>query len=434
MPGIAFFEAGLLRSKNSLSIILQVVSGIVMLSVLWTVVGYSLVFGTDNFGFIGDLKHIMLVDVPYDDCTKYAPNIPAGAFALFMMMFAAITPLLMTGAYAERMPAASSWLFSFLWEILIFYPVAHWIWGGGWLKPEGCTDSDRWLCAQDFAGGIVIHTTAGTGSIVVAKMLGRRNGYDRYHGEFPPSNIPLAAVGAAFLWLGWFGFNAGSALQSGAVATSAIVSTQIAASCCALVWIISSGILNEEHAHRPMAENFGKPSVVGALNGVMAGLAGVTPASGFINTQSTIILGLILGLTSFPAQRILKHKLRIDDALDVSVVHGLTGVIGSLFIGFAAESSLADGGRDGIFFGTHSFALLMSQIVAVLAAMVWAGVWTYVIVKIVAATTGLRVSDEDEEVGLDLSQHGEFAYHNLQLKGQEPLFKEGGDDHSMYGI
>eukprot|EP00026_Physarum_polycephalum_P007050 Phypoly_transcript_07103.p1 GENE.Phypoly_transcript_07103~~Phypoly_transcript_07103.p1 ORF type:complete len:456 (+),score=64.00 Phypoly_transcript_07103:64-1431(+) len=400
LPALAFFEAGLLRSKNTLSLITQIIGGFVTLTVMWDLVGYSLTFSPVDWGFVGSpATHFLLLNVPYDDCSPYAKNIPTACFAMFMMMFAAITPLLMTGSFAERVKWKAFIVFTVLWELLVFYPVGHWVWGKGWLYKLG---------ARDFAGGIVIHTTAGTGAFVLAIYLGRRRDFDKYHGEFPPSNLPLAALGATLLWMGWFGFNAGSALASGAVATSAVVSTQIGGSCSALVWIILSWIRD-------------KPSCIAVMNGVIAGLAGITPASGYINSQSTIILGIILGIVSYYSVYLLKHKLRIDDALDVSSVHGVTGIVGSIFVGFAAEKRVNINVDDGLVFGgTHQ---IWAQLVAVGVAAAYGGFVTFVLAFLINKTIGLKIDHEEEERGLDIVEHGEYAYHNLWLAGTEPHYE-----------
>jgi len=282
-----------------------------------------------------------------------------------------------------------------LWEVLVYYPIAHWIWGGGWLEQMG---------AQDFAGGIVIHTTAGVGALILAILLGRRKDFDKYHGEFPPSNVPLAALGAALLWMGWFGFNGGSALTSGSLATSAIASTQIAACSSGCVWLAASWIRD-------------KPSSIAVINGVIAGLAGITPASGYVSSQSSIVIGIILGVASYGSVYLLKHKLRIDDALDVSSVHGLTGVIGSIAIGFCGEKSLNEDGEDGLIFGKGK--LLGIQVLAVVVAAAWAAFWTLIIALIVKKTVGLSITEQEEVEGLDLVEHKEYAYHELWLIGHE---------------
>jgi Amt family ammonium transporter len=248
--------------------------------------------------------------------------------------------------------------------------------------------------ALDFAGGIVIHTTAGVGSLIIALMMGQRKDFDKYHGEFPPSNLPMAAMGAALLWMGWFGFNAGSALTSGSLAVSAVASTQIAACCAAMVWLSLSWLKN-------------KPSSVAVINGVIAGLAGITPASGYVSSQSSIVIGFVLGFASYYSVVLLKHKLRIDDALDVSSVHGVTGVVGSLAIGFCSQKSLNADGADGLFFGNPR--LLGIQVLAVVVAAGWSAFWTFIIAWGVEKTVGLKISEEEEVKGLDLVEHGEFG-------------------------
>eukprot|EP01112_Ceratiomyxa_fruticulosa_P000278 TRINITY_DN10266_c0_g1_i1.p1 TRINITY_DN10266_c0_g1~~TRINITY_DN10266_c0_g1_i1.p1 ORF type:complete len:445 (-),score=64.35 TRINITY_DN10266_c0_g1_i1:232-1566(-) len=402
IPALGFFEAGLLRSKNSLSLITQVFYGVVVLSVLWHIVGFSLSFGSSRGGFIGSFEYALYLNVPYDQCGPYAPNIPAALYAMFMMMFASITPLLMTGSFAERIKWKSFLTLTILYEVIVFYPVCHWIWGKGWLADMGVVD---------FAGGIVIHTAAGSSSLVIALFMGRRKDFDKYGGEFPPSNLPLAALGAALLFMGWFGFNSGSALAAGPIAVSAVVSTQIGGSCSAVMWIA-------------LAWFRGKPSCTSILNGVIAGLAGITPASGFINSQSTIILGFIIGLASYLGVYFLKHKLKIDDALDVSSVHGITGVVGSISIGFLAQRSVNPNLReDGLIFGGNGH-LLGVQVLAVVVVAAYSMALTYVLLKIIDKTMGVKVDSSEEETGLDLTDHGEYAYHNLWLIGHEPHYEK----------
>ncbi|KYQ99652.1 ammonium transporter [Tieghemostelium lacteum] len=409
MPALAFFEAGLLRSKNTLSIITQVISGIVVLTVMWQAFGFSLTFGPTQHGIIGNLNHAFLIGVSYQDCSVHAPFIPSAAYAMFMMMFANITPLLMTGAFAERVKFKAFIILTVFWEIIVFYPVAHWIWGGGWLETQ--------FKVLDFAGGIVIHTSAGVGALVISLYLGKRNGFEKYGGEFPPSNIPLAALGAALLWMGWFGFNAGSALAAGSVATSAVASTQIGGSFSAIVWIVLSWLR-------------GKPSAVAVLNGVIAGLAGITPASGYINSQYSIGLGVVLGLASYLSVYLLKHKLHIDDALDVSSVHGLTGIIGSLAIGFCAEKAINPNGENGVFFGNPR--LLGVQLLAVVVVAAWSAFVTFVLLVVIDKFVGLRIDQQEEDMGLDLVEHGEFAYHNISLTGNEHHYAHINSSHDLF--
>ncbi|XP_004343545.1 ammonium transporter AmtA [Capsaspora owczarzaki ATCC 30864] len=387
MPALAFFEAGLLRSKNTLSIITQIFSGIAVLSTMWNVFGYSLTFGTDQGGVIGTFDNALFLDVSFSRCSPHAPTIPAAVFALFQMMFAAITPLLMTGSFAERLKFRSFMLIIILWEIFVYYPVAHWIWGNGWLAKLG---------TLDFAGGIVIHTTAGASCLVGALLLGRRQGFDQYHGEFPPSNVPLAALGAGLLWMGWFGFNAGSALRAGALSTSAIASTQIGSSMCGCVWFFIAW-----WRHRP--------STLAILNGVIAGLAGITPAAGYINSQASLVLGLVLGVASYFSVHFIKGRLRIDDALDVSSVHGLTGIIGALATGLAADASIDEGIPNGVING-GGWWLFGYQVTGVVVAGTYAAAVTFVIMKAIDRFGGLAISEEEEHHGLDHVEHGERAY------------------------
>eukprot|EP00455_Lapot_gusevi_P044497 TRINITY_DN5566_c0_g1_i1.p1 TRINITY_DN5566_c0_g1~~TRINITY_DN5566_c0_g1_i1.p1 ORF type:complete len:477 (-),score=172.07 TRINITY_DN5566_c0_g1_i1:77-1507(-) len=396
MPALALFEAGLLRSKNTLSIATQIIGGLTVLAFMWNVFGFSLVYSTTVGGIIGNLDNVLLINVSYSDCNpRLSKNIPIAAFAAFQMMFACITPLLMTGAYAERLKFKAFMMITVLWEIFVFYPIAHWIWGGGWLGALG---------VMDFAGGIVIHVSAGIGALVLAIMVGHRHEFEKYHGEFPPSNLPLAVLGAALLWMGWFGFNAGSALSASAVAVSAVASTQIAACVSGIVWLALSWIRD-------------RPSCVALINGVIAGLAGVTPASGYISSESTLVLGLILGVASFYGVVLMKHKLHIDDALDVSSVHGLTGLIGSIFIGFCSETRLNPIAANGVVFGGGR--LLWVQLVGVIVVLVYAAVVTYLIGLVTQHFVGLRITIEEEISGLDMVEHAEFAYHKLVLVGHE---------------
>ena len=300
----------------------------------------------------------------------------------------------MTGAFAERLKFKSFMVFIVLWELLVYYPLAHWIWGGGWLGKWG---------TLDFAGGIVIHTSAGIGSLIAALYLGRRKHFFDFMGEFPPSNLPLAATGGALLWIGWFGFNGGSALASGPVAVSAITSTQVGCSCGAFAWLMLSWLKE-------------KPQSVALMNGALAGLAGITPASGYINTPASIALGFTFGIASFYSVVLMKHHLHIDDALDVSSVHGLTGMLGALGLGFFAQLRIDPlGGADGAFYG-HPMQLVY-QLVGILVALAWAGFWTFVLLKGLDLVTkgGIRIGDDEEEVGMDWAEHHEIAYHKLHV-------------------
>ncbi|UJR34854.1 hypothetical protein I4U23_027634 [Adineta vaga] len=369
---------------------------------MWHLIGYTLVFGHSVGGVIGGLNNILMLDVPYTDCSRHSPNIPAALFGFFEMMFAAISPLLITGAFAERLRYKAFVLFIIGWELLIYYPVAHWIWGDGWLNKN--------FGVQDFAGGMVIHTTSGVSALICGIVLGQRKDFDKYNGEFPPSNLPLAALGGALLWTAWFGFNAGSALQSGSLAVSTVVATQRSAVTSGVIWLIISWIRH-------------KPSATAVLNGVIAGLAGITPASGYIDPQYGAVLGVILGITSYSSIFLIKHKLRIDDALDVSSVHGITGVVGSIAIGFFGQKSFNEDGRDGLFFGTHSPYLLGVQSMAVVITGLWSGIITIILLKLIDKLVGLKGSF-DEEMGLDEEEHGEQAYEWRNSIIGEPLTEQ----------
>jgi Amt family ammonium transporter len=388
IPALGLFESGLLRKKNAVSVFMQIFFGLALLSVMWFVFGFSLSFGPDETtgGLIGNMDWVFLKGVPWDEALDYAPTIPGVLFVKFQLMFAAITPLLLTGTIAERMKFSSFIIFIASWSILIYYPLVHWVWGGGWLAALGVVD---------FAGGIVIHTSVGMGALAAAIVLGRR----RFFGpaiEIPHS-IPLAVVGSSLLWLGWFGFNAGSALASGSLAGNTVIVTHMASSVSALIWVGLSWMRT------------GKPSVVAAVNGAIAGLAGITPASGFVSVEHSFIIGIAIGIASYSTIIIFKEKLKIDDALDVSSVHGTAGIIGALSIGIFASTAVNPGGPDGLLFSGSLDQLGIQAIgVGVAAALGFGG--TYIIMKILDFLIGVRVSPEVEDAGLDISEHAERAY------------------------
>jgi ammonium transporter, Amt family len=384
-PALGFFEAGLIRGKNSLSVIMQTFSGLVILSTLWFVLGFTLVFSPSQGGFIGGFDWLFYNNVPFNESLDYSPTIPGVTFATYQMMFAVITPLLITGAFAERVKWNAFVVFIVVWSILIYYPLAHWVWGRGWLAELG---------VFDFAGGIVIHTSAGLGSLAAALVLGRRKNFGP--DIMVPHNIPLAVIGAALLWIGWFGFNAGSALASGSLAANTLLVTHIASCTSALVWIGLSW------------KRAGKPSSTAAINGAISGLAGVTPASGFISAQNSFLLGIVLGFASYYAILLLKEHLKIDDALDVSSVHGVTGIVGALAIGLIASTLINPAGPDGLLYGNPMQLAVQAFGVAVAAALGFGG--TIIIMKIIDATIGLKVREEEEDIGLDITQHAERAY------------------------
>lgn len=384
-PALGFFEAGLIRSKNSLSILMQTFSGLAILSTLWFVIGFTLVFAPSQNGIIGGLDWLFFHNVPFNDSLDYAPTIPGVSFASYQMMFAVITPLLMTGAFAERLKWSSFFIFIIAWSLLVYYPLAHWVWGRGWLADLG---------VFDFAGGIVIHTSAGLGSLAAALILGRRKNFGP--DIMVPHNIPLAVIGAAMLWIGWFGFNAGSALASGSLAANTLLVTHIGSATSAMVWIFLSW------------KRSGKPSTTAVINGAIAGLAGVTPAAGFIDAQSSFFLGIVLGFASYYSILLLKEHWKIDDALDVSSVHGVTGIIGALAIGILATQIVNPAGPNGLLFGNPMQFAIQALGVAVAAAMGFGG--TVVIMKLIDKTIGLKVKEEEEDIGLDITQHAERAY------------------------
>jgi Amt family ammonium transporter len=385
IPALGFFESGLLRSKNSLSTLMQTFSGLIILSILWFIIGFTLVYAPSSWGIIGGLKWIFFNGVPTNTSIDYAPNIPGATFATYQMMFAVITPLLITGAFAERMRWDAFFVFIIAWSIFIYYPLAHWVWGKGWLAQLG---------VHDFAGGIVIHTSAGMGSLGAALVLGRRKNFGP--DIMVPHNIPLAVIGAGMLWFGWFGFNAGSALSSGSLAANALLTSQIASATAGMVWLLLSWKKSK------------KPSVTGVITGAIAGLAGVTPAAGYISPQSAFFLGIVVGLASYYGILLIKQRLRIDDALDVSSIHGITGIIGSIAIGLVASSIINPSGPNGLFYGNPSQLGIQAVGVAVAAVLGFGG--TIIIMKIINSVIGLRVKEEEEEIGLDTTQHGEREY------------------------
>jgi Amt family ammonium transporter len=386
-PGLGFFEAGLIRFKNGLSAIMHTFSGLAILSTLWFIVGFTLVFGPTQGGIIGGLDHIFYNGVKVHEGFGINVTIPGVTFATYQMMFAVITPLLISGAFAERMKYSAFFIFAIAWSLFIYFPLAHWIWGGGWLAQLG---------VWDFAGGIVIHTSAGMAALAAGLVFGRRKNFGPQ--IMVPHNLPLAVIGATMLWLGWFGFNAGSALAANGVAGNALLTSQIAAATCTLVWLFLSW------------KRSGKPSIAAVINGAISGLAGVTPTAGYISGESAFILGIVLGFGSYYGIVLFKEKLKIDDALDVSSVHGVTGIIGALAIGVAASPLIMEGGPVGWIHGNP--AQLGIQAFGVAVAAAFAFVVSVAIFKIIDKTIGLKVSDEEEEAGLDITQHAEKAFND----------------------
>ncbi|HXC37335.1 MAG TPA: ammonium transporter [Burkholderiales bacterium] len=384
LPGLALFYGGLVRTKNVLSVVIQCVAVTAVVSLLWLAVGYSLTFGDgrDAQAWIGGMDKIFLNGV---GPSAASGGVPEQLFFLFQMTFAVITPALVIGGFAERIRFGAVLIFAVLWLLAVYVPVAHWVWGGGWLAKRG---------VMDFAGGIVVHLTAGVSAMVAALMLGPRRGFP--HMSMPPHNLPLTAAGAGMLWVGWFGFNGGSALAANGLASSAIVATHMGASAGALAWMLVEWL------------RYGKPSVLGILTGMVAGLGTITPASGFVSPMGAVCIGLIAGIVCFFATQWIKRGLHIDDTLDVSPVHGVGGVIGTLLTAVFAAPAL---GGLGFSSDTTIGGQFAAQALGVVSVGIWAAALTWVILKICALTVGLRVEDEHETEGLDLASHGERAYN-----------------------
>ncbi len=393
-PALGMFEAGLLRRKNAVSVFMQIFFGLALLSVMWFTVGFSLTFGPDTGeGLSGNLDWRFLKGVSASEGLKYAPTIPGLLFAMFQMMFAVITPLILTGAVAERMKFSAYILFIVAWTALIYYPLVHWIWGSGWLEKLGVVD---------FAGGIIIHTTTGVGGIAAALVLGRRLGFGP--GIMVPHNIPLAVLGSSLLWLGWFGFNAGSAYSAGGLSGITIINTQIASAVSALIWVVVFWIRTK------------KSSVIAAINGAVAGLAGITPASGYVGVEYALVIGIICGVASSLTVPLFKERFKIDDALDVGSVHGVAGIIGSLLVGIFANAAVNHLGINGLLFGNPHQLELQAIGVGIAVLMGFAG--TFVILKVLKALIPIRVKPEVEEAGLDIEEHAERAYSDEEEYGK----------------
>jgi len=384
-PGLALFYGGMVRSKNVLGTIMQSFIALGVITIQWVLYGYSLAFGPDIGHVIGSLAWIGLKGVGLDPFPDYSATIPHQAFMIFQMMFAVITPALITGAFAERFKFKTYLVFLILWATFVYDPLAHWVWGnGGWIRNLG---------ALDFAGGLVVHISSGIAALAATLVVGKRKGYGDE--PMPPHNLTMTLLGAALLWFGWFGFNGGSAVASGSLATSAFVVTHISTAAAALSW------MTVEWAYR------GNPTVLGAASGAVAGLVAITPASGFVGPVSAIVIGLAAGVLCYFAIN-LKNRLGYDDSLDVVGVHGVGGTWGALATGLFASKAINSAGADGLFFGNPS--LIGIQALSVLCAWVYSFVMTLIILKVLDWTMGLRVSEEHEVNGLDLSQHGEAGY------------------------
>ena len=384
-PGLALFYGGMVRSKNVLGTIMQSFIILGIISVEWALWGYSMAFGPDHGGIVGGLDWFGLKGVGLEPSADYGTTIPHAAFMIFQCMFAVITPALITGAFAERVKFGAFLLFTLLWATLVYNPLCHWVWGvGGWMGGMG---------ALDFAGGTVVHISSGISALAAVFIIGKRLGYGST--AYIPHNLPMTITGAALLWFGWFGFNAGSALAANGLAASAFVATHFASAAAALSWIIV------EWLHR------GKPTTLGAASGAVAGLVAITPASGFVGPLSSIIIGAMAGALCYGGV-LLKARLGYDDSLDVVGIHGIGGTWGALATGLFASTAVNPDGANGLFFGNP--AQFGIQVISVVVTMVFAFVMTLIILKVVDAITGLRVDPEDEEKGIDVSLHNEAGY------------------------
>jgi Amt family ammonium transporter len=384
-PGLALFYAGMVRSKNVLGTMMQSFIALGVITLQWVLYGYSLAFGPDIGGIIGGLEWIGLRGVGLEPHPDYCPTIPHQAFMIFQMMFAIITPALITGAFAERFKFKTYLVFLILWATFVYDPLAHWVWGmGGWIRNLG---------ALDFAGGLVVHISSGVAALAAALVVGKRKGYGE--NSLPPHNLTMTCMGGALLWFGWFGFNGGSALASGALATQAFVVTHISTAAAMLSWMMVEWVYR------------GNPTVLGAISGAVAGLVAITPASGFVGPLSALLIGLGAGILCYFAIN-AKTGLGYDDSLDVVGVHGVGGTWGALATGLFASKAINSAGRDGLFFGNPT--LLAIQALSILSAWVYSFFVTYLLLKILDWTMGVRVSEEHEITGLDLTQHGESGY------------------------
>jgi len=386
-PGLAVFYAGMVRGKNVLGTILQSFIMISVISIEWVYIGYSMSFGPDVGGLIGDLSFFALRGVTAEPSAHYATTIPHNVFMIYQCMFAVITPALITGAFAERMRFGPFLIFSLCWTLLVYNPVCHWVWGyGGWLGAKG---------VLDFAGGLVVHLTSGMAALASVLVLGPRKGLGRE--SFIPHNLPMTLLGTGLLWFGWFGFNGGSALAANGIAATAFISTHLAGVAGMGMWIIV------EWLHR------GKPTTLGAASGAIAGLATVTPGAGFITANGAIIIGIIAGVCCYTAVT-LKNRIGFDDSLDVVGIHGLGGIIGTICLGVFATKAVNPNGADGLLAGNAAF--LGTQIFGVAVVGAYAFIVSLVLLKIIDLVSGgLRVSHENEVVGLDQSSHSETAYN-----------------------
>ena len=382
LPGLALFYAGLVNSKNVVSVLMQHFAVACAVSIIWVILGYSLAFSSGN-AWIGDFSNIFMKSIDLDSTSG---TIPESLFATFQMTFAIITPALIIGAFVERIKFSAMLIFISMWMLIVYVPVTHWVWGGGILSSWG---------TMDFAGGIVVHATAGTAALVTALTLGKRRGFPK--SITPPHSPILTMIGAAMLWVGWFGFNAGSALGANGSAGMSMLVTHISASTAALVWMFIEW------------KRFGKPSLIGVVTGMVAGLATVTPASGYIGIPGGLILGFSGGLLCYLAVDYIRGKLLIDDSLDVFAVHGVGGILGTLLVAFLATSTFSGLGLPE---GQTAMSQFVVQVKAVILTVIWTSIFTYLILKVTSLIVPLRVDEQEEIEGLDLRSHGEKGYHS----------------------
>ena len=387
IPGLALFYGGLVRRKNVLSILMQCFIIMCVISLQWMLYGYSLSFGPDagGLGIIGTLDWAGLFGVGGQPNSDYAATIPHTVFMIFQCMFAVITPALIIGAFAERMKFSAFLVFTVLWATFVYDPLAHWVWGtGGWMRTLG---------GLDFAGGIVVHVSSGISALVMCILLGKRLGYKNV--PFRPHNLPFTVMGGALLWFGWFGFNAGSALAANDLAANAFVTTHIATAAAGFTWAMIEWVRH------------GKPTVLGITTGAVAGLVAITPACGFVNPMNALFIGILVAFFCFFAVAVLKAKLGYDDALDAFGVHGVGGMWGTIAVGLFAEKAVNDAGANGLFFGGSQ---LLPQLIMVVVTPLFAAIMTWILFKIVDAVIGMRVTEKEENIGLDLTQQSEAAY------------------------
>ena len=386
IPGLSLFYGGLVRSRNVLSVLMQCFSITCMASLIWLIAGYSLAFGDGGSAnaVIGNLDNLLMGKIAED---SMAGDIPESVFAMFQMTFAVITPALIVGAFAERMRFGAMMLFSALWLLAVYVPITHWVWGGGWLGEMGLLD---------FAGGTVVHITAGVGALVAALVIGNRRGFPNQ--AMPPHNLTMTVTGAGMLWVGWFGFNAGSALAANGDAGMAMLVTHISASAGAMAWMMMEWL------------KFGKPSVLGAVTGMVAGLGTITPASGFVGPGGALIIGLSAGVVCYYATQAIKQRFKIDDSLDVFPVHGVGGILGTFFAGVFASDQLGLFSGQGYAEGMNMASQVSVQLIGIGSTFVYTALVTWVLLKLVDSMLGLRIDAEEETNGLDLVEHNERGY------------------------